>query len=208
MFIRVTWLIYMCDITDSYVWRDSFARAKWLIGTCDMTNSYVWHISFTGSARISIIPMTWLICMCDMTHSYKWHDSVLRVTWLIHRIGEYKDRTFYFYRARLMSDITHSYAWHDSFVCVTWLVQKSDMTQSHVWHDAFTGWARIWIVLSILKLLILYVLWLIHMCDMTHSYVWRDSIRGVAPGEMPTTPCHIIYVDESCHTCEWVTSHI
>jgi len=73
-FMRVTWPMYMCDMTHSYVWH---------------TYAYVWHDSSTC--------MTWLcICVawpkfCDMTHSYVWHDSFICVTclcicvaWLIH----------------------------------------------------------------------------------------------------------------------------
>jgi len=41
--LSVTWLIYMCDMTHSYVWHDSFICVTWRIHMCDMTNSYVWH---------------------------------------------------------------------------------------------------------------------------------------------------------------------
>ena len=44
-----------------------------LIHMCDMTQSYVWHDSF--------ICVTWRIHMCDMTHSYVWHDSFICATW-------------------------------------------------------------------------------------------------------------------------------
>jgi len=41
------------------------------------------------------------------------------------------------------------------------------------------------------------VTWLIRMCDMTHSYVWLD-LRWLL----------CVWVDVSCHTYEWVASHI
>jgi len=41
----------------------------------DMTNSYVWHDTFTRVA--------WFLHVCDMTHSYVWRDSFIHVTWLI-----------------------------------------------------------------------------------------------------------------------------
>jgi len=37
-FICATRLIQMCDMTHSYVWRDSFICATWLIHSCDMTH--------------------------------------------------------------------------------------------------------------------------------------------------------------------------
>ena len=103
------------NVTHSYVWRDSFVRVTWLLSMCDMTHSYVWHDS--------LICVTWLNGMCDMTHSYlTWlihvgHDSLTPdmihscVTWLIH-VGH----------DSLVLDMTHSYGtwlintWHDSFM--------------------------------------------------------------------------------------------
>ena len=64
-------LIRMCDMTLSYVWRDSFVCVTWLIRMCDVTHSYVCHDSF--------VCVTWLIRMCDMTHSYVCHDSFVCV---------------------------------------------------------------------------------------------------------------------------------
>jgi len=57
----------MCDVTHSYVWRDSFICVTWLIHMCDVTHWYVWHYSS--------ICVTWLIHMRDMTHWYVWRGS-------------------------------------------------------------------------------------------------------------------------------------
>jgi len=101
-FIRVTWLIHMCDMTHSDVWHDSSRCVTWLIQMCDMTHSYV----------------TWLIRMSHMTHFIR-DMTHIYVTWLIHMWHD----SFIF-------DMTHSYTnclipmWHDLFIC--------DMTQSHV----------------------------------------------------------------------------
>jgi len=105
-FIRVTWLIYMLDMTHSHVWHDSFMCVTWLIHMCDMTHPWVWRDWF--------ICVTWFNHVRDMTHAYMWHDSCTLVTWLIH-----------------MCDMTHSYVWHDSFICVTWLIHMCDMTHSY-----------------------------------------------------------------------------
>ena len=83
--------MYMCAVTHSCVWRDSFICATYVAAPfesdmCDITYIcatqgthmyiYVWRDSF--------ICVTWLIHMCHMTHSYAWHDSFICVTWLIH----------------------------------------------------------------------------------------------------------------------------
>jgi len=62
LFVCVTWRIRMCDMTHSYVWRDSFICVTWLIHMCDMTHSYVWHDSFTCMTLI-----VWY-------SSFKWQD--------------------------------------------------------------------------------------------------------------------------------------
>ena len=99
-FIRVTWLIHMCDTTHQGL-HVVLARHT---SVCDMTYSYVWHDPSTC--------VTYLIHVRDMTHSHTspggasssfscvWHDSFIRVTWLIHTC-----------------DTIHSYMWHDSFTC-------------------------------------------------------------------------------------------
>jgi len=66
MFICVTWLVHMCDMTRSYVWHDSIICVTWLVHMCHMTRSYVWHDSF--------ICVTWLVHMCDMTRFLE-HDA-------------------------------------------------------------------------------------------------------------------------------------
>ena len=95
----VTWLVHMCDVTRSHVWRDSFTYVTWLIHMCDVTHSHVWHGSFTCA--------TWLILKGDVTHSYMGHalfmchDSFICVAWLIHEC----DRT----QSYGQHDRTHSY---------------------------------------------------------------------------------------------------
>ena len=67
-----TWLIHMCDMTNSYVWHDEFICVTWRIHMCDMTNSHV-HDPFFG--------VTWLVhviriilSVFDTTHSYVCQD--------------------------------------------------------------------------------------------------------------------------------------
>ena len=148
-FICVTWLIHMCDVTHSYVWRDWFICLTWLIHMCDMTDSYVWHDSF--------ICVTWLIHMCDVTHSYVRHDSFICVTWLLQRC----DVTHSY------GDMTDSYVRRDSFICVTWLIHIRDMTHPYTtWLMHMRHHSHKWISHICDRL--------IHMCDMTESYVWHE----------------------------------
>jgi len=58
--VPVAWLIYMCDMTHSYVWHDSFIFVTWLVRMCDMICLYVWRDAF--------ICVTWLVHICDMTY--------------------------------------------------------------------------------------------------------------------------------------------
>ena len=70
----------MCDMTDLYVWHDSFIYVTRLIHVCDMnwfscgtsfhpSPSYMWHDSF--------IYVIWLLHICDRTNSLVWHDAFI-----------------------------------------------------------------------------------------------------------------------------------
>jgi len=123
-FICVTWLIYLCDMSYSFVWHACVIRVIYfnymrdmpysyvrLIHICDMTHSYVWHDSF--------ICVTWLIDMCDVTHSYVWRDSLICVTWLTH-----------------IRDMPHSYVWHAGFMFVD-SVRNTKTIQTPIQNDNF-----------------------------------------------------------------------
>jgi len=76
--------------------------------------------------------------------------------------------------------LPHSYVWYDPRC-------------SYVWHDVF-----IWVI------------WPIHVCAMTHSYVWHDSFIRVVWlwYDFLFWMSHVTYMDEPCHTYEWVMSHM
>jgi len=95
LFMCVTWLIHVCDMTRPCVWHDSTMCVTCLIHVCDMTHPCVW--------QNSSMCVTWLIHVCDMTHPRVWHDSSMCVTWLIHT-GAVED----FYNS-FTCDMTQSY---------------------------------------------------------------------------------------------------
>ena len=114
-----------CDVSQLYVWHDSFICATWSIHMCDMTCSYVGHTSF--------VRVTWLIhrcdafiCMCDVTHSHA-RDITHSYVW---------QDLFMEWRDSVIGAIC-------LFVCVTWLIHMRDMTHrrdmySYVWHDVYS----------------------------------------------------------------------
>ena len=112
------------DVSQSYVWHDSFIYVTCPIHVCDMTHSYVRHDP--------CIYVTWRIHMRDMTDAH--------LTWFIHVLNKTHLCTQLLQRE-------HSHMWHDSFICVTWLIHMCDMTHSYVWHvthsyvwhDSFTS---------------------------------------------------------------------
>jgi len=84
-----------------YVSRDWLVCVAWRVHICDtihymcaMTHSYVWHDSFMCGTRLfhvfayvrhnTFICVAWLIHVCDITHSCVWRDSFTCVTWLSH----------------------------------------------------------------------------------------------------------------------------
>jgi len=77
----VTWLILMWRDSFMGATRETYqdrASATWLIRVCEITQSHVTH------SYDSFICVTWLILTCDVTHSSVWHDLIIYVTWRIH----------------------------------------------------------------------------------------------------------------------------
>jgi len=168
----------MCGMTCWYVWHDSFIRVTWLLCMCDMTRVYcVTWLDHTWDMTHWYVCHAWLICaawlvdtrdmtpmhvsrdsfsLCDMTQSYMgrvdmcaitrryvWYDSLVRVTWLLCTC----DMTCLIYivwRDSIMH-VTRRYVRHNSLICVTWLVDTRDMTPMYVWHDMTHLYCATWL---------------------------------------------------------------
>jgi len=75
-FIRVTWLILLCDMTHQDECHELFTHVQRHGRMWDLPHSYMWHDLFTCE--------TCLIHICDMTYSHVRPASFIYVTWLIH----------------------------------------------------------------------------------------------------------------------------
>jgi len=152
--------------------------------------------------------------MCNMTHLHVRHDSFLCATWLIYTCT-----------------MTHLYMWRDSFIWI-WLTTLRNGVCAHVSSCKSGGKKYVtrmneschtyeWLmpcmndVTHIVKQSLTHVVKqsLIRMCDMTHSYV----IHTHALYELWHTYVETDFVymsavanqgEETCHTYEWVTSHM
>jgi len=131
-FIRVTRLIYVRDMTHSYVWRAPFMCATWLIHIFNMTYSPkmmrdMTHLSDYAHSIPPFICVTWVTHVCDMSDLYVQHDSSTCATWLIHMCNMT-------HSPQMICDMTHLMVWHDSLTRLTWRIHMCDMTHSYLRH--------------------------------------------------------------------------
>ena len=197
-FICVTWLIHMSDVTYSCVWCDAFSCETWPIDMCSMVHSYVWHDLFTCVTRF--------VHMCAVTHAYVRRDSLICVTWLIHicDVTDLHVRHDSFTRVTgliHLRDMTYSHVWHDSFICVTWLIQMRDTTHWYVWHDSIVWLTRHVTHLYAWRDCFIRVTWIIHMYVMTQvgllvSQSWLEAVEVMWA---QVRWCSCVWKNESCH---------
>jgi len=211
--IRVTWLVDMCGVTRSYMWRDSLMchSLMYSTGLVRMCHVICWYVS-----RDSFVCVTWLVAICDscrpvitlrvtclneMRHIYERNMSHIRRSHATHIRKSVANRCETTCYVPNINESCHIHAWYDSFIYVTighgilFLSQKKKrcgMTYDWVtWHMKTSHATMSW---SFLTGHVTY------MCDMTLSYMWQ-WVMAYLPRQSPS---HVTHKKQSRHTSQWV----
>jgi len=121
--VAVTWLIHMCDMTDSClthtrhscVWHDSFICVTWIIHTCDMAHSYV-RLAHVRSDFPALTNSAHMWEQASFT-GFFWHNTSL--SWVSFGIIRLFYGSLLAYIGLFMSITRHSSALsHSEVVCV------------------------------------------------------------------------------------------
>jgi len=74
----VPWLLYIWDMTHSYVWHDALLRVTWLIDVCDL------YVEIWVICRVCMcVYVCVCVCMCDTARWDEWHAPFVGATWLV-----------------------------------------------------------------------------------------------------------------------------
>ena len=162
-FICVTLLIYMCDMTHSYVWHDLFICTTWLIHMWVLTHPHVRHDSFVCA--------TWRIYI-DMTHWYVRHDAFISHPAPPHA-------TYTQYQPFIFAiGLIHTF----SFISATWRIQMCDVTRLYVRCDS--------LISEIQRLSMQYTPGIEPSYDTTHSFVRHDRLCAHSCNNNKKWSCH------------------
>jgi len=189
MYIYVTWLflserqalIYMCDMTHSHARQDSFPCVVWQICIGHMTTATWLHAPMIHA--LYIVYMTWPHVPIIHAPAPEWPWQALRTT---------GTHTYVFYRGCVLYGITHSHAHYHSIPYHTTHLY-ADMTQDvlscvtrrdSAWLHSFVYMTSLCVVMS-------------HDTHSNESWVMS---------RMPMN--RVTYANESCHTWEWIMSHM
>ena len=171
-----------CSMTYLCVRRDSLIRVTSLIFMCNLTQLCVWYSHLcVWDTESSCYPLhwpwmhvTWPIDMCDMWHGYAWQELLMCVTWLIYMCDVTQ---IYMCDTRNLSAMQydgHRCMWHDSLMCVRFDIDMCVVTPVCVWHDSFSG-ATWFLHMCDMTLSCVYaykhIYIYIHMCIRLHVYI-------------------------------------
>ena len=147
--------------------------------------SHVTHMNESCHTYEWVTPHTWTgVHVCDMTHSCVWSESFIYVTWRIH-----------------MCDMTHSHGQVMSHIWMCHRCRNADKPDT-----VFKG--------SSAKEKHSFVRELRNIGSFESCDCWFQMCHGGRNAEKPVHTRHIwmsrvsICMNESCHTYEWVMSHI
>jgi len=199
----------------------SYLSVTWRISTRDMIH----NVLHPSAVHFPLHRVAWFIymcdIMCDVTPIYVWRDSFFHVTRLT--VSYTQLYTF----LHISRDMIHLYVWCDSCICVTWLHFTCDMLRTFLhhlppssctlsqWNDSFFVWRHSYICVT----------WLISMwhdsflCDMIHTLVHSAAVHFGSFQTFERVRSNVwmspfkpwmrhAYIQESCHTFEWVMAHI
>ena len=127
-------LLYSMCRNQMYVYSASFSEGTWLVEVCDMACSYVWRDSCTCVTWLCM-RVTWLIHMCDdlfvrvarLIHM-GWLRSVGSIKSQV-SLAEYRlfcrvllqNKTIFL---SILLTVATPYVCHDSFIFVAWLINR------------------------------------------------------------------------------------
>jgi len=196
------WLIYVCGVTRSYAWRGWFIWVAWVneSGMTQLTDPYVWHDSFMCVVWLS---MTHSCVWYDSSMCVAWvlHRSSMCVAWLIHMWMANSSVSCSFACVLLFYMCGKSC----SFLCVVWLIHVCGVTHSCVWCEYCIAHLCVQHCSFICVLLIRMCLAHLHVWHLAPSYVWHDSFMCVVRliHVFGVSTALFIHVCSIAHSCVW-----
>ena len=196
-------LIHMCDMTHSYVWRDTPVVRLATASHCNALQRTAMHCNTLQHTATHNSTLQHTATCCNTLKHAATHGNTLQHDTPVIRIAYAHNQVCTHLAA------THSYVCHDSFICVTYLIHKSEMTHSYVWHDTPVvrfpyAYKQVCTHLDISRSNMWHDSFIYAT---THSYVWHDSSIFVTCNT-PIRPSLGVYKLAVTHSYVWHDSFI